>query len=534
MSIARKLIILALCAASALILVGAAGLYAAREGSTTLEDINNRAIPGLNLLHNVRSEQQQIAIGLFRHTLSTEPAVKAQIEQDMEKRAERVKQDMAGYEALIQTAEGKERFRVTSGLVKEYLGLLAEFITKARASGSAPEMSGPMGAKRAQFSKLLDEHIEFNIESASREAQAAEAAASSDMQISLAIILVALAVIGGLSFSVIRSIKRSLDDIQQAMQKIEGNLDLSVRAQVNGQDEIATVSNALNRLLTKLNASFSSIAGHADKISTSSSQMSDTAGQVAHAAALQSDSASGMAAGIEEMTVSINHVSDRSTEARDLAQESGKLAHDGIRVIDETVSDINAISRSVSHVSSRIRELEAHGDQISSIVSVIKEVADQTNLLALNAAIEAARAGEQGRGFAVVADEVRKLAERTASSTTEISSMVSAIRSLSQEAATSMEEAVSMVEAGVERAGIASQAIHRISEGSNNSQSMVEEISSAIREQSAASNSIAVHVEKIAQMAEESSAAARSSASLANELDQFAQEMQGVVSAYKL
>ncbi len=310
--------------------------------------------------------------------------------------------------------------------------------------------------------------------------------------------------------------------------------DFTARAHIYAQDEIGIMGGLLNRLLDKLQNNLKTIAKGAQQLSEASTHMAVSSDQVARASDQQSASASNMAASIEELTVSINHVGERASEANTHSTRSGHLAEAGAQVIGQTVSDINDIAETVHAASGRIRELEAQSDRISSVVAVIREVADQTNLLALNAAIEAARAGEQGRGFAVVADEVRKLAERTAASTHEISSMVDTVRSSARNAVESMEHAVVRVSAGVARAAEANTAIRQIGESSESAVGMVSEITHAIREQSAASTSIAQQVERIAQMAEEGNAAASESAQSARELDALANTLQKVVASYRL
>jgi len=198
------------------------------------------------------------------------------------------------------------------------------------------------------------------------------------------------------------------------------------------------------------------------------------------------------------------------------------------------VGDIQDISASVHDAASLIRGLEQQSEQIANIVQVIKDVADQTNLLALNAAIEAARAGEQGRGFAVVADEVRKLAERTAKSTEDISSTIGTMRARVGDAVHGMQGVVDKVATGVERAREANASIKQIGTGSRAAVNMVEEITVAIREQGSATNSIAAQVERIAVMSEENSSAAGNSAQAARDLDRLANGMQDIVRSYRL
>ena len=287
-------------------------------------------------------------------------------------------------------------------------------------------------------------------------------------------------------------------------------------------------------MLDKLQGNLKTIAESAKSVASASNLMSTTSTEVATASHQQSASASDMAATVEEMTVSINHVGERALEANRLSSESGELAIKGEHVIGETVADIQAIADTVNAAADLIRGLEQHSQEISNVVSVIKEVADQTNLLALNAAIEAARAGEQGRGFAVVADEVRKLAERTSSSTQEIANTIVTMRNSAGDAVASIETVVEKVNQGVITAQEANNAIRQIGESSRAAVAMVEEITSAIREQGSATNNIAIQVEKIAQMSEESSAAAGHSADAAKDLDRLATGMQQIVNTYKL
>ncbi|NMG71758.1 methyl-accepting chemotaxis protein [Parazoarcus communis] len=534
MTITKKLMILAALSIAALLAVSVIGIRSAQHSESVIDRFSNTVFPSIHLLNSIRSDQQLLAITLFRHTLASDPAAKASLESSLEQQAAALKRNFAAYAPLVGSEAERKLYEAEGVLVDEYVSLLTQFIQRVRAGETPLDLSGPMGARRAALAKLLDEHLELDFNEASAASAEAIESASRGEILSIWVSVLGLALIALLSVTTIRGIRRSVEQIQASVQVIETTQDLSVRIPVLGKDEIGTTSAALNRLLDKISHSFSRMSAQANQLGASSTTMTGSASQVAEAASSQSDAASGMAAAIEEVTVSINHVSDRSMEARNLAHESGQFAEQGIRIIGETVDDINAIARSVAQVAGRIRELEEHGDRISSIVSVIRDVADQTNLLALNAAIEAARAGEQGRGFAVVADEVRKLAERTSGSTSEIASMVASVRHLSTEAVARMREAESMVEKGVSRAGSATEAIERISAGSARSLTMVDEISSAIREQGMASNVIAQNVEQIAQMAEECSAAAQSSAAGATALDQLAKEMRAEIAIYRL
>jgi len=192
------------------------------------------------------------------------------------------------------------------------------------------------------------------------------------------------------------------------------------------------------------------------------------------------------------------------------------------------------ISATVHQASGTIRAMGDSSQRISSIVGVIKDVADQTNLLALNAAIEAARAGEAGRGFAVVADEVRKLAERTAKATTEISDMVSTVQGNAEQAVSTMDETVARVAEGVSLARKTSESMLSINHGAQQVMDTVTDISNALREQGVASNEIAVNVENIARRSEENSSAVRAVAETALHLEKLAADTRQAVSRFRI
>ncbi len=312
----------------------------------------------------------------------------------------------------------------------------------------------------------------------------------------------------------------------------DGRLDNKI--EVAGNDEVSTLQQAFQAMQDRLRAmireigiSAEQLVGAADNISTASLQLSTSVQE-------QSHSASSMAATVEELTVSINHVSDNAVEAHAQSSESGRQSSEGGSVIQETLERMNLIAQTVEASASQISDLDNHAEQISSIVSVIKSIADQTNLLALNAAIEAARAGEQGRGFAVVADEVRLLAQRTGNSTQEITEMVKRIQLGARDAVQQMEVGVTQVKGGVDMAQRAGDAIVGIRQSSGDVVRMVDQISLALREQTAASQDVARNVERIAQMSQQNSQAVEQTTETAGTLQQLAQGLHRQVSVFRL
>jgi methyl-accepting chemotaxis protein len=241
-----------------------------------------------------------------------------------------------------------------------------------------------------------------------------------------------------------------------------------------------------------------------------------------------------MASAIEELSVSTTHISDQGGNAKSIANSSRKNAEEGAQVVNKTVSGLLDTAREIEAASGEVSRLGEDASRISEVVKVIKEIADQTNLLALNAAIEAARAGEQGRGFAVVADEVRKLAERTAGATTEINQMSSKIGAVAKQALSGMDKVVKTTQQGVGDAETAQTSIKHIQTSFGEVSGVIDDIASALEQQNAAANELAKSTERVSQMSEENSSAAQGLLDLATSLEGKAREVRQAVEVFRV
>ena len=352
------------------------------------------------------------------------------------------------------------------------------------------------------------------------------------LMLNVAVSLLALLLIGYLSAGAYFSVMTSVRRLREGSGRLAAG-DLTARIELDTRDELRQVAASFNEMAAAMRGLIGSIRDNSDHVADSARSLVSASGQIHVATQCQSDAASSMAAAVEQMTVGIEHIARNAGEADSLAHRSGELSRQGGEIVAAVVEEIRQIAASVSESAHTVAELGERSGQISAIVQVIGDIAAQTNLLALNAAIEAARAGEQGRGFAVVADEVRKLAERTAQSTREIGEMVAAIQQGTSGAVQGMEQGVTRVNEGVVRAQRAGEAMHGIREAANQVQGTVAEISHALREQSAASAEIAQKVSMIAQMAEENGSAVGSNHQTASRLSDLAGTLLDNVSRFK-
>ena len=311
----------------------------------------------------------------------------------------------------------------------------------------------------------------------------------------------------------------------------EGDFSQPIKVPAGAKESLigllATMQGTLKGIIAQVSHSSEELSGSADSIA-------QIAEQTAQFATSQQTSTQTMAAAIEELVVSISHLSDNATHADELSKVSANTLAEGSGVIKQTLDSIQSISDTVSNAASSIADLNSHTQQISEIIEVIRGIADQTNLLALNAAIEAARAGEQGRGFAVVADEVRNLASRSAASTQQITGMIGKIQSGADASIRSMENTVNNVSRGVSLASQTGEAIASIQNHASNLTGLMGEISHTLREQSTAANEVVSTVGNITSLSEQSGDAARHVSQEAAKLKQLSRLLRQEMAHFKL
>ncbi|GAA5176951.1 methyl-accepting chemotaxis protein [Niveibacterium umoris] len=524
-------------AALALLLVGAAGMFAVRALDRALCIANGETIPAIGATAGAESALLRVQVDVLSHMTNIADAKKDAIEKTLAADLADLDKALASQEKRLSGSDEARLMKADRETVKAFLEVVPEVLALSRKNlddAARHAVENDLLPAGAIALAALRAHADFNARrSAAEAAAAAESASRGRLQVS-AVIVLGIAVVGVLGALLVRSISGALTRVLDTVTRIGRDHDFTLRVPVGRADELGLIAQSLNTLFDALQRDLALLANGVARVSGAAGRVANGAEGGAASADAQSDAAATMAAAMQQLTVSVAHIGDRAAEAHALSHESGELAHSGGEVIQRTLDDIAQIAAAVDAASERIRVLGADSDRISSVVAVIREVAEQTNLLALNAAIEAARAGEQGRGFAVVADEVRKLAERTASSTREIAGMVEAIRGGARAAVEGMDHAVACVSEGVARANDASAAVQRIAVANLNAEARVTEISDAIREQGSTSVAVAQRVEQIAQMAEAASRSSSEAAALARELDSLSGDMRQALAGYTL
>jgi methyl-accepting chemotaxis protein len=336
------------------------------------------------------------------------------------------------------------------------------------------------------------------------------------------------------SFFITRGITKPVAALVASISEMQAKKDLTKRLNLDRKDEVGLLAGSFDAFVSDVHSIVKSASATTRDVAAAATEIAASAEEMATGMRKQEQQAASVAAAATEMSASVSEVARQSGEARASADESRQRADGGSAIVQQTVAEIMGIADQVQESSKVISNLGKKSEQIGQIIGVINDIADQTNLLALNAAIEAARAGEHGRGFAVVADEVRKLAERTAKATDEVAQSIREIQADTTSAVAQIESGADRVNKGVELATQAGTSLSTIVESSGKVGSMVQAIAAAADQQAGTSNQIAKSVEEINAITRESTEGASQAAQAAAQLSRQAEELQAVVGRFRV
>ncbi|MEO0587828.1 MAG: methyl-accepting chemotaxis protein [Planctomycetota bacterium] len=349
----------------------------------------------------------------------------------------------------------------------------------------------------------------------------------------VAVVGLVLAVIGVGAWLTFRAIHVPLSRLIQGITEIQETNDLTRSVHASSKDELGKLAGAFDGLIITLRQIIGEVRDCSEQVAAASTELSANADNLTHGMEDQAGQVRVISAAIEEMSASVDQVSQQANEVAHEATHAGDAARGGREVVGETIEGMQGISQSVRQTADAVEALGERGEQIGQIVSVINDIADQTNLLALNAAIEAARAGEHGRGFAVVADEVRKLADRTTQATAEIGESITAIQGETAQAVDRMNVGQQSVDKGVGTATHAGESLDRIVDTAMHLSGQVQTIAAAANEQSAAATEVASSIEKINGAISFSMQGTREACEASQSLSHKAEELRDLVARFR-
>lgn len=441
-------------------------------------------------------------------------------------------------EPLLTTEESKRSFGQLRQAADDYDRYARRVIElkRARQSQAATDLllGVEMSANRDAMEKDVADFAALCQRLSANARQAQTETEATAIHVAIVLGILALVIAATIAAAIPRLVSADLTRMLVVMEEIAENNLATDDLQVLTHDEVGKASAALNRMKNNVFELIQSMARTAEHVASASEQISSSAMQQAQSADTQKGQALQVATAMQQMSAAVQQVSDNSNRAAEASHQAAQTARDGGNIVEQSLAKMRSIAESVSATAQKVEDLGKSSDQIGRIIGVIDDIADQTNLLALNAAIEAARAGEQGRGFAVVADEVRKLAERTTSATKEVAQMVQTIQRETRTAVAAMQEGTKQVEEGVQTTTRAGDSLKHIIQMSEQVGEMITHIATAATEQSSATEQVNQNVAQINRLLNESAGGAQQSAKACQDLSSLALDLQKMVSSFQL
>ncbi len=537
MTIKTRLTVLVGCMAVLMVTLGVMGLHATRTSNESLRTVYvDRMVP-VEQISFVLTYNMSNRVALLKALETPTPEqIQASIDTVRQNR-EQIKKKWKEYMATYLTPEEKQladklaadRERFVKDGLEPVMALLRDGKLEA-AHNINRQFVEPAYIPVKEGGEAL---LKLQMDIAKGEYEQAQHTYEVTRNITITGLVVCIALAALLAFFTVRGITRSVAELEHTTARLADG-DLNARAHNHGADELGRVATALNHMADRFKNTIGEVSGSTSQLAAAAEELSAVSAQTSHGIAQQQSETDQVATAMNEMSATVQDVARNAEQAASAARNADAEAQQGKRVVGGNIDAIDALAAEVERAAQVIQTLEAESGNIGMVVDVIKSIAEQTNLLALNAAIEAARAGEQGRGFAVVADEVRTLASRTQQSTQEIQHMIQRLQAGASEAVKVMVQGRSQAQGAVKQAAQAGESLESITRAVANITDMNTQIASAAEEQSAVSEEINRNIVIISQVGSQTAAGAQQTSVASEELARLAAQLQTLVGRFRV
>ena len=539
MNMATKLFVSPLVCLLLMILSGAVSLWGIRAQQATIEEMHSVRFANFAKVEDVNSDIDSVHTNLYRLiTLAKSGFDQKKLKSESKAIGTLLAKTMTNAKGIAADSKFhvdeqkllKEMLATLTAYSKDSSDMLDMMESDANAAttymGQADEKFAVMEKQFTELSKIQKRLNDENYADSKHSGRKVLIILASGIVFSLIVVI-------AISFLINRNIMFPIHGTVEVIEAMAGG-DLTKRIDVRSTDEIGNMARSMNSFIDSLHDSIRGFANNAAELATASDDLNNTSDRIATGAQEVAAQSATVASAGEEMSVTSGDIAKNCLLAAEGAHRAANSAKNGAEVVEKTVAVMGQIAAKVQETAKTVESLGARSDQIGNIIGTIEDIADQTNLLALNAAIEAARAGEQGRGFAVVADEVRALAERTTRATREIGEMIKSIQKETKNAVAAMEQGVHQVESGTDEAAKSGAALRDILEQVNSVAMQVNQIATTAEQQTATTIEISSNMHQITGVVEETSRGAHDSSVAAHRLSTLASELARVVSRFKI
>ncbi|GLI54193.1 methyl-accepting chemotaxis protein [Thermodesulfovibrio yellowstonii] len=500
-----------------------------------LGDIDERTNK-LNDAAIIRKEVKDILTTIRDMMLTDDIKRKEEMKKEIDAHRKIYKEKFEALEKVTRSEQGKKILQEIENAIKDAASANNKVIELSFAGKNKEAIAffnKELPKKVERINKSLDAAVNFQHENLSK--RVSEIKTSIRTQIVILIVISLASACIGIFFALFisRSVKKPVTELKEVLGKVAQG-DLSVDIKVESKDELGMIAQSMHEAITSIKRLIAESKTISSSLASSSEELSATTEEISRNLKSQTERASQIASAAEEMSQTVVDIAKNASNIAEVSVTTASVAKEGKDMTMNTAQEIKVIEGAIGKLSEVINVLGDRSRQIGEIVTVIKDIADQTNLLALNAAIEAARAGEQGRGFAVVADEVRKLAERTTKATDEIAEMIRGIQTEVDVAEGSMEDATKKVASGVELSNKSAEILGQILGKAQELQSMIQQIASATEEMSSVTDHITQDIGSIAEGSKEISLAVDQSAQTASDIARLGGELQTAIGRFRV